>query len=77
LFFEISPHVKERNDRGYQQADEVIDDVIHIGIFSQKYASSSGNMTVDFSGWGFHRATAIRADSGGCGKAIFSSIRIY
>jgi len=35
LRFEISPHVKERNDRGNQEAEKVIREVIHIAIFSQ------------------------------------------
>jgi hypothetical protein len=34
-------------------------------------------MTMDWSGWGFHRTSAISTDFGGCGKAILSSIRIY
>jgi hypothetical protein len=77
LRFEISPHVKERNDRGNQEAEEVIREVIHIAIFSQNCVPRSGNMTIALSVWGFHRATAISTDFGGCGKAIFSSIRIY
>jgi hypothetical protein len=77
LRFEISPHVKERNDRGNQEAEKVIREVIHIGIFSQNCAPKPGNMTMDWSGWGFHRTSAISTDFGGCGKAILSSIRIY
>jgi hypothetical protein len=47
LRFEISPHVKERNDRGNQEAEEVIREVIHAAIFSQNLAPRSDNIPVD------------------------------